>query len=330
MNRRRVFPYLAGAAASWLDAGCKTAPGPLRKIRLSLLPRFIMAPVYLAGELGFFRQGALQVEIQPLPFTTEMIPLLAGGKLDVAFASAIPAAFNAVAKGALIRIVASREAAIPGCVTEIHGNRKSFPQGLRDLRALKGKRIALSAPTSLSAFILDTLLESVGLTTSDVQLLSMRLSESAPALAAGRIDAVLDKDLDLASPEIVPGPSVAEVLPGFQYTYIHFGRSLLEGDTDAGVRFLLAYLRGVHEFQAGRIPRAFAELAIAGGTDPAVARLACRSRLSADGLVDPSSVQRMIDWSVKKGFLAARMEASQVIDARFVREALRRFRGSGQ
>jgi NitT/TauT family transport system substrate-binding protein len=259
-----------------------------------------------------------------------MIPLLAGGQLDVAFASAIPAAFNAVAKGARIRIVASRETAIAGCITEIHGSRKAFPQGLSDLRALKGKRIAVSAPTSLSAFLLDALLDSVGLTTKDVQLLSMRLTESAPALVAGMIDAVVDKDLDLASPEIVPGPGIAEVLPGFQYTYIHFGRALLEGDTESGARFLLAYLRGVRDFQAGRVPRAFADLAAGGGMDPAIARLSCRSRLSADGIVDPVSVQRMIDWSVRKGFLAPRMDSSQVVDARFIEEALRRFQRSAR
>ena len=165
---------------------------------------------------------------------------------------------------------------------------------------------------------MDTLLDSVGLKTSDVHLLTMRLSESGPALAAGGIDAVVDKDMELFSPNVVPGPPIADLLPGFQFTYIHFGPSLLQGDIHDGVAFLRAYLRGVREFKAGKTPRAFADLAVAGGADPAVALASCRDRLTQDGRVDASSVQRMIDWSVRKGFLPARMDASRVIDTRFV------------
>jgi NitT/TauT family transport system substrate-binding protein len=281
-----------------------------------------MAPVYLADELGFFRQAGLQVEIQPLSETTQMIPLLASGRLDVAFASAIPAAINAISKGALTRIVAAREIAVPGCVHELYGNRRSFPRGLQDLRVLQGKRVSVTAPTSLSAFLLDVLLDSVSLQTRDVQLLTMRLSESVPALVAGQIDAVVDLAMEFASAYILPGPSVAGIIPGFQYTYIHFGRSLLEGGTETGAAFLRAYLRGVREFRAGRTPRAFEQLASSGGMDPALVRASCRARVPQDARVDVSSVQRMIDWSVKKGFVPVRVDASQVIDTRFVEQAL--------
>ncbi len=315
MNRRAALTAMAGLAIS----GCRR--GSLRTIRVSTLPRFILAPLYLAEELGFFRDAGLQLDIQPLADTTQMIPLLAGGRIDVTFAGATPALFNAAAKGARIRIVAARDVAIPGCTTEVHGNRRSFPDGFEHAAALRGKRVAVTTPASLTAFLLDTLLASAGLTTRDVRLLTMRLSESAPALVAGRLDAVVNLDMGFSSPAVVAGPSIARLLPGFQYSYAQFGRALLDGDLRPGAAFLGAYYRGVRAFRSGQVPRAIDRLAMDSGMDPGAVRTACRRRLSEDGRVNPSSVQRMIDWSVKKGFLDSAAEASSLIETRFLEAA---------
>ena len=88
-----------------------------------------MAPLYLADELGFFRDVGLALDVQPLTETTQLIPLLAAGQIDVTFAGATPAMLNAVAQGARTRIVAARDIAVPGCTQEVHGHRKSFPDG---------------------------------------------------------------------------------------------------------------------------------------------------------------------------------------------------------
>jgi ABC-type nitrate/sulfonate/bicarbonate transport system substrate-binding protein len=320
MKRRQALACLAGATAF----GCKRTPRQLRTIRVTFLPHYILAPVYLADELGFFREAGIELIVQQVASATQMSPLLAGGAVDVALSGPIPSMLNAFEKGAKIRIVCAREIAIAGCIHEIHGNRKSFPNGFHDSRELKGKRVSVTAPTSLSAFLLDVLLESGGLHTSDVQLLTMPLSESGPALAAGKIDAVVDRDMGLSSPEIIAGPSVADLMPGFQYNYILFGDALLQNDISTGVAFLWAYLRGVREFRAGKKPRAFEQLAAGSGLTSADLRPACLDRLSQDGGIDPSSVQRMIDWASKKGFLVEPMDASRVIDGRFVEEAQRR------
>jgi len=312
MNRRTAIGCLAGLAIS----ACRR--GSLRTIRVATLPRFILAPLHVADEQGYFREAGLELDMQPLTDTTQMIPLLAAGQIDVTFAGATPAVFNAVAQGARTRIVAARDIAVPGCTEEVHGHRKSFPNGFADAGLLKGKRVAVTAPTSLTAFLLDVLLESAGLQTTDVELLTMRLSESAVALVAGQLDAVVDLDMGFSSPEIVPGPSVSRLVPGFQYSYIHFGRALLDGEPATGASFLRAYFRGVREFRAGTVPRAMDQLARGSGMDSAGVRTACRDRLTDHGGVDAASVQRMIEWSAKKRFLRAPIDAAQVIDRRFL------------
>lgn len=316
MRRREMLACAAGAAMS----ACTRVRKPSRPIRVAVLPKFNMAPVYLADEMGFFKQAGLRVDIQAMEGTSEMIPLLAFGSLDVSFAAAIPAMFNAVAKGARVRIVAAREVAVPGCIHEVYGHRNSFPRGLAAAE-LKGKRVAVTAPTSLSAFLLDTILHSAGLQTEDVRLLPMHLRESTAALVEGKIDALVEKDMDFSSPEIIPGPSIADILPGFEYTYLHFGRDLMDDDPATGGAFLRAYFRGAHEFRAGKTPAAFDQLAKSGGMDPDAVRGLCRTRILDSGGVDAASIQRMIDWAVNKGFIPARMDASQLIDARFLEHA---------
>jgi NitT/TauT family transport system substrate-binding protein len=330
MDRRRFFYWLAGAFS-----GCRRQPSDLRRVRVALRPHFAQAPVYLADELGFFRECSLRVEIARFPQPMQMLPLLARGGIDVGFLAPVPGVINAITKGARIRLVATREIATPGCTSggTIFASAKTFPRGLKDLKLLKGKRVATLGRAELTEFFLDMILDSAGMTLDDVELLTMRLSDGAAALAGGKIDALVaasfDTDLDFVSRNVVRSITSADILPNFQYTYMIFGRRLL-GDTETGVRFLWAYLRGVREYQSGKTPQVFNELARAGHADATAARAACRNGLSRDGKIDRSSVQRLIDWAAKKGYIPNTVEASQLLDRRFVEEANRRLhRGWG-
>ncbi len=326
MHRRQLLPCLAAAAV----AGCRRKPPQPRKLRAGLIPRFTLSPLYLADELGFFRQAGLEVEMRPFPEAAHMLPPLAAGLIDAGFIMPMPGFINAVLKGSRMSIVAARDLAAPGCGSggAIFGNRKAFPNGLRDLRLLKGKRVAIPGQTGLPAFYLDQLLASVGLTRADVQPVIMRQPEAAAAVASGQIDALaaahMDKDLDYVSGNVIRSVTLSEIMPNYQYSFIVFGPTLLEGGLEAGVSFLWAYLRGVQAYRAGHSPRALEELARATRSDPAAARAACRDGISADGSVDPVSVQRFVDWAVTNGYVPRAVEASLLIDTRFVEEANRR------
>jgi NitT/TauT family transport system substrate-binding protein len=286
--------------------------------------------MYLAEELGFFRQAGLQVEFHPVPESVQMLPLLAGGRIEVGCNVPTPGFINAVLKGARLRLVASRDIASPACGGggTLFASRKTFPHGLRDLRLLKGKRVAIVSRASITAFILGTLLASAGLTMDDVQLVTMRVPEAFAALMAGKIDAIpavnLDKDLDYVSTSVVRSISLSEVLPNFQHSFVIFGHALLDGDPEIGTAFLWAYLRGVQEFRAGKSPRALVELARAAHSDPAAARAACRENISADGRIDRASVQRFVDWAAKERLVPQAPDAARLIETRFVEEACRR------
>jgi len=314
VNRRTALALLAGASL----AGCRRASTAHRSIRVVVAPNISATPLYVADELGFFADEDIDIRTQVIAESLQMVPLVAAGRADVAFSSVTPAEINIVARGGRVRVVAARDAAVLGCTHEVHGRRASFPNGFVHVAELKGKRVAVTAATSLTAFILDLLLESAGLNTADVERLMMRHSESTAALLAGQLDAAVDMDRNFSTPDIIPGPSIAALVPGFQYSHIQFGERLLDGDLGLGTAFLRAYLRGVREYRGGATPRALSRIAAESAMSPVAVLHACRERLPEDGRVDRTTVQRMIDWSVRNGFANQSMDAAQIIDTRFL------------
>ena len=165
MSRRAALACFAGLAVT----ACR--PGSLRTLRVGSVPRGNIAPLYVADELGFFRAVGLAIDVHLLSETTQTVPLLAASRIDVSLSGATPALFNAIAQGARTRVVAGREIAAPGCTRELYGNRRSFPNGFERASQLKGKRVAVTSPTSVTAFLLDVVLESAGSTTADERAL---------------------------------------------------------------------------------------------------------------------------------------------------------------
>jgi len=328
MTRREALRG-AGAAAAAVLGGCRRKPAELRRLKVTLMPRFTLAPFYLADELGYFAQQGLAIEVVSMTRSMDLLPVLAGGRVDVGFTAVTPGLVNAVARGAALRIVAARDMAVPGCTTggTIFASAKAFPHGLNDLRQLKGKRVALSDRTGVFSFFLDAILARAGMTQKDLQMVTLRTADGVGALVGGRLDALvaanLDKDLDLVSEKVVRAVSVADILPNFQYTFIIFGKSMLEADRKVGVGFLAAYLRGLRDFQAGKDPKAFQKLAEAGHSDLTTVRNACRTGLSHDGRVEVAHVKRVVDWAVANGYSEKAPDIAQLVDNSRVEEAYR-------
>jgi NitT/TauT family transport system substrate-binding protein len=48
---------------------------------------------------------------------------------------------------------------------------------------------------------------------------------------------------------------VQDVIPDFDYAFVRYGPSILEKDPEAGRRFMVAYLKGVHQYNQGKTVR---------------------------------------------------------------------------
>jgi len=203
--------------------------------------------------------------------------------------------------------------------------RRDYPGGLKDIRLLRGKRMAISRKMGATEFFLDALLESAGMTQNDLHVSTLARAEAVAALVSGRLDAIMDhqfeRDVQEIARQVARGPRVAEVMPGFQYAHVLFGARLLAEDLQQGVGLLAGYLRGSQEFLRGRTPKFMDDFARANKLDPQRTRAVCRDFFAPDGTVRTGDLERFVSWAIRKGYLAAPLKAADLVDMRFLRPA---------
>jgi NitT/TauT family transport system substrate-binding protein len=282
-----------------------------------------MSPLHLAHEQGYFAAEGLSVEIESMQGSNIAIPLLAGGKADATFFAINPALANAVARGARVRIAAGRQFISADCVDDwrLMGTRASFPDGFSRFGQLRGKRVGLTNPASNGAFQLDACLAAGGLTREDIKLVIVKGNEGIPLFASGKLDLLMstsdEMHIEALREKAAFGPSLAEVLPGFMYSYIVFGQRLLDGDPETGVRFLRAYLRGAADFVDGKNPQFLLEFVRQNGLSPETPNQLCRAGTAIDGRLPIPDIQRFLDWCVLNKLTPRAVPAEDLVDRRF-------------
>jgi len=283
-----------------------------------------VSPFYVGFESGYFKEAGIDVEVEQETSSVQTIPLMAGGKLDVCLHALSPALVNAVARGARLRIVAGREVTTSSCrnIGQVYVRKQMFPEGIRDLRPLRGKKVAVTAGAGLVQFCCDMLLEHAGMRSSDVAITSMSGAEGLAALRSGAVDAFVANTTDwsqrMEALQFAMGPALADVLPGYQYSHIVFGRRLLDQDVRFGARFLQAYLRGAREFIQGATPAYMVEFLASNGLDARSFRPECRDTFVRDGSIRTGDLQRFIHWAVVRGYCATELGPAALIDTRFL------------
>lgn len=318
MNRRLFAATLAATACRRSRSSGK------RRIRLAALPRLHMAGFYLADELGYFADEGLEIEVIKPPLAAGIYVLLSGGEADATITSISAGLINAIGQGSRARIAAGRLRLTPGCgdAGRLFGSRQAFPEGFQSLQLLRGKRIAVNSAGGPQNFYLDVFLRTAGLTRADLDVQTLGVYEAAVLLGSGRLDAMvsLGEDIALSSTrgQYVEGPVVSDLLPGFMYSYLTFGRSLLDGDLAVGRAFLRACLRGTRSYVSGTIPRFLEEFARTNQLELPALLAMCRRSFVLDGSIDLDDIQRFAAWSAAQGMSPEEYQAETLIDGRFL------------
>jgi NitT/TauT family transport system substrate-binding protein len=330
----RILPALVLSGALALAGGAADPPGlsaTAGRARLRVLyGRYLSsAPLAIANAEGFFRDQGLDVELVHLTGNSEATPALLRGDLDVGAGILKIADFNAIARGGTLRLVADKGHYEPGaCAASALMARPVFLQSKDPAGAahLRGARAA-TIPLTFSEYVLETFLSSKGLTLSDLRL--SRLPEAAAA------EALIDGSLDfshIAEPYLshvarsghaVVWIPVQDIVPGTQQATLLFGPTLLEKNRDAGRRFLVAYLRGVRQYNKGKTPRNVEILAAETGLDPELVKGACWQPIRSDGSINLESILAFQRWAVGRGALDAVVGPEGFWDSSFVEAANR-------
>jgi NitT/TauT family transport system substrate-binding protein len=178
-----------GACGSSSKSATAAAPssGPSQSVTFSLdyITDGLHAPVYVAKQDGYFAGSHLNVNIEPSGGSKDSITRVAGGSAQLGFADS----------GTVLSAIASQH--VPVEVVGLLLNTEPFAtitlksSGITTPAQLKGKSVGAASATSDKAFF-PAFLQGAGLTSGEVPVTDVAVSELVPSLLTGKVNAVAD------------------------------------------------------------------------------------------------------------------------------------------
>jgi NitT/TauT family transport system substrate-binding protein len=299
----------------------------LTKIKVSVLPFLSYGPVFIAKEEGFFAEQGFDVEFIRIDKTSEAIPALAQGQIDVASGNIEVSTLNAVAKGGIIKYVSDKGYLDPnGCSSSTFVVRKELLDNgtLNDLKNIKGMRVALT-PASPPEYALDVLLKDTGLTSKDVEILNIPLPARLEGMGNGSIDIAAVSDpwtvrIVNAGYGVVWNPW-EKLLPNFQFSINMFGPNFLNKNPEYGNKYMIAYLKAVRQYNEGKTDRNVEIISKYTEMKPEEVKQSCWMTMRSDGSINLEGMSGFQEWAIAKGLQVSPVPPEQLLDMSFVQNA---------
>jgi NitT/TauT family transport system substrate-binding protein len=304
-----------------------SATQELTKIKVSVLPFLTYAPLFIAKEEGFYAEQGLDVEFVPIEKNSDAMAPLAQGQLDVASGSFDVSTLNAIAKGANLKYVSDKGYLdAKGCSAMTFVVRKELLESgaLEDPAKLKGMKAALM-PASSSEYALNILLKDTGLTTKDIDIQNVPLPSRLEAMKNGQLDITAVSppwtERFAASGDTAVWNGMEKVTPNIQFSVNIFGPNFLEKNRELGKKYMIAYLKGVRQYNQGKTDRNVEILSKYTQMTPEEVRQSCWISIRSDGMIDSAALSGFQEWALARGFQVAPVSIDQLLDMSFVQYA---------
>ncbi|MBN2060679.1 MAG: ABC transporter substrate-binding protein [Deltaproteobacteria bacterium] len=295
-------------------------------LKVHLMSYLSNAPFYIADKEGYFNDQGLNIEFIKIESKDAMAMLIVG-KIDVYTGTLNVGLLNAIAKGADVKLVSDKfRVGLSGCsYTALVARRELVESGkLERGAAFKGLRIAANR-NSPDGYWVEKTLSQFGITLDDLRIIDTPAPAQPEALARGMIDAAVLGEpwltRTIQAGQGVLWISANDVIPGFQYGFVAFGPSILSNNREAGKRFMLAYLKGVRQFNEGKTERNLVILEKPTNLSRDFLKHACWPVFSDNGQINVQSVLDFQKWAMKKGLIDKELDTEQFWDPFFIEHA---------
>jgi NitT/TauT family transport system substrate-binding protein len=218
---------------------------------------------YIAREKGYFKKLGIDIQHRQFIDGSAAVPSFVSGEIDLGGMTAAAGLFNSVAKGAPIVIILDRGHNRPGYgYTVTNVSQALYDQGvhsLSDFAKLKGKRVGVGALGSINQYNVAVALKKAGLNPAkDVQwTVNVGQPDLMKMLGQNQLDVTdLAYQFGFFAQNNKWGPMVAngdQVAPGMAIADIAVRKDYLEQHRDVVIRYAMAYLQGVKEFNAAAL-----------------------------------------------------------------------------
>jgi NitT/TauT family transport system substrate-binding protein len=160
---------------------------PLETLRVAAIPGDISAEVWYAQDLGYFKQVGLNVEVTPITNGGAISAAVASRSIDIGYSNLITVAV-AHERGIPFEVIAPANLHIASAPTAaLLAVQAASP--IRNGKDLEGKTVAVSGLNNIIHFAARAWIDSHDGDSTKVHFVELPLTEMAPALRSGRIDA---------------------------------------------------------------------------------------------------------------------------------------------
>jgi NitT/TauT family transport system substrate-binding protein len=290
------------------------------------------AGIYVAYEKGYFRDEGIDVEIIPFTNSSDTVGAVLAGQIDVVTGATAAGIYNAAGRGLALRIVADK-GSTPGPEWDfavLMVRKDLIDSGrVKDYADLKGLTIARASARGTSPEISTVrALEKGGLTLDDVENAAVAFPDMIPAFANGAIDAAIVIEPFVSEIERL-GAAVrwrgnSELYGNQQIGIIIYGPTVLSQPPDVGRRWVIAYIRGVRDYNDAFGPRRQGRDAIiqilakhTAVKDPAVYERLRPPGLDPDGKLVLDSMRDDLAYYQQTGLVREQVDLAQLIDTSY-------------
>ncbi len=334
--KRVLWAAALAVAALWGDAASAKD-----LVRIADGPFISGGGFYIARAKGYFDKVGITTEAKYFDDGSLAVPSIVAGELDITFLPAAANLFNSVAKGAPLVVILDRGNNRPGRgYTVLNVSQKIADAGvhsLADLAKLKGKRVGVGAVGSINQYNAALALRKAGLDPAkDVEwVVNVPQPDLMKMLGQNQVDATnLAYQFGVIAQNNKWGPLVVNddaVLPGGQVATYAARKDFLAQHRDVAVRFAMAYLQGVRDFNAAAAdPAQHADIVdiLAKNTalnKPELVKAIAPhwSYINEDGLPNVDSIMAMQDFWAGKDFhyVEKKVSKEQLFDLTIARDA---------
>jgi NitT/TauT family transport system substrate-binding protein len=297
------------------------------------------APICVAIAKGYFAEQGLDVQISPMQTAAMMMAPLGAGQLDVATGAPTAGMFNAVGHGIDLKCVASEAISAPGYgVISVLVRKDLIDSGrVKTFKDLKGLTFAEVGQGTAAFVTMSEALRRGGHTYKDVHEVYIGFPEQIAAFANKSIDASCTIE-PFATKAIQGGYAVrfsaSDVLiPNGMNSIIFFSGSFIRNSRDAGVKFMVAYIKGLRfvngALNKGRLngPNSAevidALVKYSAIHDPAVFREIVPNAVDVNGSVNLPNLRFDLAAFRGAGYIDNDTTVEQVVDTSFTDAALK-------
>ncbi|HEY7067764.1 MAG TPA: ABC transporter substrate-binding protein [Chloroflexota bacterium] len=325
-------PSTPSPAAAQPASASTAAPTPA-SIKAGIQNTLTAGGMCLAVARGYLAEQGIEASIEEISSPQAMVPAVATGQVDLGNGAMSASLWNALARGADVRLVALQSYIPPGVPGAGYVVRKQdLDSGfIGDFPTLKGKRVSNNGSGNYTQIVLGKAADKGGLTLDDVEIVDMQQPDAVVALQNGSIDvatvsepirtAVLNQGLAVQWKEYY------EIAPGQQATAWVYSPQFAHDRPEVGRRLMVALLKGIRELYDAFNKDVNRDEVIDILThyltikDPAQ-YAGLRAQIHPNGEFNTEMLQSDVDWYVAHGFSPQRIDVTTTIDRGFLDYAL--------